>query len=92
MKITVELPDDLLSEAEAVAFRQGISLDALLARALERDLRDPIQARHPRFVVDESGWPELQTSEEGTTVVTDAFVSGLAESELDEILRTRGRR
>jgi len=91
MKITVELPDDLLSEAEAVALRQGISLDALVARALVSDLRGPILARHPRFAVDESGWPVLQTSEEGTTVVTDAFVSGLADSELDDLLRAHER-
>jgi len=91
MKMTIVIPDDLLSEAETVASRQGISLDALFARALERDLRDPIAIRHPRFALDESGWPVLRASEGGTTVVSDALVSGLVESELDELLRTHGR-
>ncbi|MBL9160189.1 MAG: hypothetical protein JNJ70_22095 [Verrucomicrobiales bacterium] len=91
MRFTIELPDDLFSEAEAVASRQGISLDALVARALVRDLHGPILACHPRFGVDESGWPVLQTGGEGTTVVTDAFVSRLADSELDDLLRAHER-
>lgn len=82
MKTTVELPDELFAEAKAVALRRRVSLKALFTRALERELRGPTgETRQDRFRIDESGWPVLRVAEDDTTVVSDAFVNELRESE-----------
>lgn len=82
MKTTVELPDELFVEAKAVALRRRVSLKTLFTRALERELRGPTgEARQDRFQIDESGWPVLRVAEDDGTVVSDAFVDQLRDSE-----------
>lgn len=82
MKTTVELPDELFAEAKAVALRRRVSLKTLFTRALERELRGPTgEVRQDRFQIDESGWPLLRVAEDDSTIVSDAFVNELRESE-----------
>jgi hypothetical protein len=82
MKTTVELSDELFAEAKAVALRRRVSLKTLFTRALERELRGPAgEARQDRFRIDKSGWPVLRVAEDDATVVSDALVNELRESE-----------
>jgi len=82
MKTTVELPDELFAEAKAAALRRRVSLKTLFTRALERELRGPAaEIRQIRFRIDESGWPVLRVAEDDATVVSDAFVDELRDSE-----------
>jgi hypothetical protein len=46
MKITIEIDSDLIKEAQAVAFREGTTVDALLEHALNLALRE---RRHRGF-------------------------------------------
>ncbi|MEX1115321.1 MAG: hypothetical protein WEB53_08720 [Akkermansiaceae bacterium] len=43
MKTTLDLPDDLLAEAKAVAARRRITLKAMVEHALRREIMPPIQ-------------------------------------------------
>lgn len=81
MKTTLELPDDLMAAAKALATRRRTTLKALFTRALERELRGPGKATHQRFEVDESGWPVLRRPPRNATVVTDEFIRALRDSE-----------
>ena len=81
MKTTLELPDELLAAAKAAALRRRTSLKALFTRALERELRGG-DVGHPRFKVDEAGWPVLQADHgPGKVIITDSFINDLRETE-----------
>ena len=41
MKITIELPDELLSKAEAIAASRGQTLEQLIVQLLRRETEDP---------------------------------------------------
>ena len=47
MKTTIELPDDLLIEAKAVAARRRTTLKAMITHALRREI-GPVSDPHPR--------------------------------------------
>ena len=47
MKTTIELPDDLLIEAKAVAARRRTTLKAMITHALRREI-GPASDPHPR--------------------------------------------
>lgn len=82
MKTTLELSDELLMEAKALAARRRTTLKALFTRALERELRGEAGSASPeRFKVDESGWPVLQRPPQDRPVVTDGFIQALRDSE-----------
>ena len=83
MKTTLELPDELLAAAKAAALRRRTSLKALFTRALERELRGgDVEHPHPRFKVDEAGWPVLQADHgPGKVIITDSFINDLRETE-----------
>lgn len=82
MKTTVELPDELFAEAKAVALRRRVSLKSLFTRALEREIRGPAaEIRQDRFRIDANGWPVLRVAEDDSTVLPDAFVNELRDSE-----------
>ncbi len=81
MKTTLELPDDLMAAAKALAMRRRTTLKALFTRALEQELRGPGDVLHQRFEVDECGWPVLRRPQQDTTVVTDEFIRALRDAE-----------
>ena len=43
MKTTLDLPDDLLAEAKAVAARRRTTLKAMVEHALRREIMPPVQ-------------------------------------------------
>lgn len=82
MRTTLELPDDLFAAAKATALRRRITLKALVTRAIERELRaSHDQGPHPRFDLDESGWPVRRSAAGESGMITDAFIDALRERE-----------
>lgn len=83
MKTTLELPDELFTEAKAMAARRRTTLKALFTRALEKELRAQIsQTNVPgRVMKDSSGWPVLQRETTEKIPVTEVFIRGLRDEE-----------
>lgn len=79
MKTTIELPDELLAEAKAVAARRRTTLKALVEHALTREIR--VMRKAPNqdacFTVDDDGLPILK--KDGTTEVTSEQVYAMME-------------
>ncbi len=83
MKTTLELPDELFTEAKAMAARRRTTLKALFTRALEKELRGQTsQTNMPgRVTKDASGWPVLARETIVKTPVTEAFIRSLRDEE-----------
>ena len=74
MKTTIDLPDELLIEAKAVAARRRTTLKAMVVHALTREIHGsaPSSAGEACFSIDEDGLPVLRKS--GDAVVTSEIV------------------
>jgi len=59
MKTTIELPDALLRDAKAAAMSRRTTFAALVAHALERELRSARPSGVGAIVTDEDGMPCL---------------------------------
>jgi hypothetical protein len=82
MKTTLELSDELFSEAKAVAAKRRITLKELFTRALEKELRPlPVTEKDEHFTTDEDGWPVFNRKNYTGPPVTDEFVRQLREQE-----------
>lgn len=79
MKTTIELPDELLMEAKAVAARRRITLKAMIEHALKREIRFPEGASpaDPSFEVNEYGFPTFK--KKGGQVVTSEMIYEMME-------------
>ncbi len=79
MKTTIELPEDLLRAAKAIAGRRGTTLKAIITHALEREVYDgnPLSEG---FEVDNDGLPHLPSR--GARVTSD-LVSKLLDEEAE---------
>jgi hypothetical protein len=79
MKTTIELPDELLTEAKAAAARRRTTLKAMIEHALKRELRQnqPAADSDACFSIDRHGLPVFKKS--GDTVVTSELVYHLME-------------
>ncbi len=84
MKTTLELPDDLLMEAKAVAARRRTTLKAMIERALRRELAPPPEATNPApetFEIGPLGFLVLKRGA-GETITLEKIKE--IEAELDE--------
>lgn len=74
MKTTIDLPDELLIEAKALAARRRTTLKAMVEHALKREIRGigRSSCEDACFTVDEHGLPVLRKS--GDTVVTSEAI------------------
>ena len=74
MKTTIDLPDELLIEAKALAARRRTTLKAKVEHALKREIRGVGRpsGEDAYFTVDEHGLPVLRKS--GDTVVTSETI------------------
>ena len=65
MKTTIELPDDLFSEAKQTAARRRTTLRSIIEHALRREIygTKPPSAEAP-YVLDEYGYPLLKRDPE----------------------------
>jgi len=73
MKTTLELPDDLLSEAKATAARRRTTLKSLVEHALRREIASQSQTADAdcAYQKDPYGIPSLK-KREGATVTSEA--------------------
>lgn len=79
MKTTLELPDDLLNEAKAVALKRRTTLRAIVEHALRREIGEatPDPALEKFSTTDEQGFPVLRKT--GTTPVTPEVIQQIME-------------
>lgn len=83
MKTTIELPDDLLTQAKAVAAERRTSLKAMMEHALRRELMDLGDARAPDVLTEQNeyGFPVLRKREDGDVQVTSELIYRMLEEE-----------
>lgn len=82
MKTTLDLSDELFSEAKAAAARRRITLKELFTKALEKELR-PLAPPQPdeHFIIDTEGWPVLKRTSAKDGVVTEEIIRRLRDQE-----------
>ncbi len=95
MKTTLDLPDDLLAEAKAVAARRRITLKAMVEHALRRELAPATGLANPdpeKFEVGPLGFLVLKRSpgERITLDQIEAIQDELDEEEMRRALNPRG--
>ena len=77
---TIELPDDLLTEAKAVAARRRITLKAMIEHALRREISFRLAPEtEPLCEINQQGFPVLK--KRGDTVVTSEMVYQIMDDE-----------
>ena len=83
MKTTIELPDDLLIQAKAVAVKRRTTLKAMMEHALRREIHDATQEPEESriFTYNEYGFPVLKKT--GNTVVTNEMIYKIMEETED---------
>ena len=69
MKTTLDLPDDLLIEAKAIAARRRISLEAMVEDVLRREIEPFTDSHDTSFVRGEDG--VLRPPRRGARVTTE---------------------
>ena len=74
MKTTIELPDELLRAAKAMAIRRGTTLKAIITHAVQREVQDVNRPQDCNFEVDADGLPHLPSR---GAHVTGELVEGL---------------
>lgn len=87
MKTTIELPDDLLIEAKAVAARRRTTLKEMITHALRREIGvapDPLRRDADHLEVGPFGIPRLKPQ---GALVTDAMVRKMQDDADDEDFR-----
>jgi hypothetical protein len=74
MKTTIDLPDELMTEAKAVAARRRTTLKAMMEHALQREVMVKQTTTDPDapFTIDEHGIPILRKT--GNAVVTSEMI------------------
>lgn len=80
MKTTIELPDELVSQARRVARQEGATLRALVEEGLQRSLEARRQARQR----------ELDFPSYGGSGLTDEFKGATWDRMREEIYREQG--
>ena len=78
MKTTIDIPDELLRDAKAMAARRSTTLKAIITHALEREVYHGAPPSGATFNVSEDGIPYLPAR---GARVTDKLVERLREDE-----------
>ena len=81
MKTTLELPDDLLTEAKAVALRRRITLRAMVEHALRREIGEarPDPSLDQLITYNQYGFPVMKR--EGKPCITNEMIYKIMEEE-----------
>ena len=77
MRTTVDLPDDLFRSAKALSSLRGISLKALITRALEHELESATVRIRPRRVT----FPIVPSTRPGSVCVSSDRIARILEAE-----------
>lgn len=85
MKTTIELPDDLMAHAKAVAADRHTSLKAMMEHALRRELMELTSASQANlpFELNNFGFPVLRSPETSDQVVTSERIDQIMTEEDD---------
>lgn len=88
MKTTLDLPDDLLIEAKAVAARRRTTLKAMVERALRREIAPALEPDgNSPFEMNELGMLVLKPGESGITLEQiDLIQDQLDREEMEQAL------
>lgn len=95
MKTTIELPDDLLIEAKAVAARRRTTLKDLLTRALRREIAPASEVAEDANRYEVGPFGILRLKRRGapiTAQIVQQLQADADEEELQRALKTRGKR
>jgi len=81
MKTTIELPDDLLTQAKALAVKRRTTLKAMMEHALRREVHDATHSPEAAkiFTYNEYGFPVLKRV--GKAVITNEMIYKIMEEE-----------
>lgn len=77
MRTTIDLPDELFRTAKALSSLQGISLKALITRAIEHELESATVRLRPRRVA----FPIVRSHRPGSVTVTAEQIANLMDAE-----------
>ena len=80
MKMTIELPNDLLLQAKAIALKRRITLKSVIERALRRELHDAnaLPEVSKIYSYNEFGFPVLKREGNRGAVITNEMISKVA--------------
>ena len=82
MKTTLELPDDLLIEAKAVAVRRRTTLKAIIEHSLRREIGELSRNSQAGDVTELNAWGFPIIKRSGSDAVTSEMVYSLMDEEL----------
>jgi hypothetical protein len=92
MKTTLDLPDDLLAEAKAVAARRRTTLKAMVEHALRREIMPPVQLDEDSpFEMNDLGMLVLKRKGTGITLEKiDAIQEEIDREDMERALNPLG--
>lgn len=85
MKTTIELPNDLLLQAKAIALKRRTTLKSMIEHALRRELHDATSLPEASkiYTYNEFGFPVLKREGNRAAVITNEMISKVAEETED---------
>ena len=81
MKTTIELPNDLLLQAKAIAVKRKTTLKSMIEHALRRELHEaaPLPEASKIYTYNEYGFPVLKREGDRKPVITNDLISKIEE-------------
>ena len=85
MKKTIELPNDLLPQAKAIALKRRTTLKSMIEHALRRELHDAnaLPEASKIYNYNEFGFPVLKREGNHGAVITNEMISKVVEETED---------
>lgn len=85
MKTTIELPNDLLLQAKAMAVKRRTTLKSMIEHALRRELHEaaPLQEASKIYTYNEYGFAVLKRGGDRKPVITNDMISKIVEETED---------
>lgn len=81
MKTTIELPNDLLLQAKAIALKRRTTLKSMIEHALRRELYEatPLPAASKIYAYNEYGFPILKRGVDRKPMITNDMISKIVD-------------
>lgn len=85
MKTTIELPNDLLLQAKAMAVKRQTTLKSMIEHALRRELHEgrPLPDEEKIYTYNEYGFPVLKRGVGQKPMITNDMISKILEDTED---------
>ncbi len=88
MKTTLELPDELLIEAKAVANRRRVTLKSMIEHALRREIQPQLEIESEKSHIFEAGPLGILRLKKRGTTITSEMIYKLMDADEDVDLAT----